>query len=171
MPRLFKSPELQARLPLPQLFEFFQEQESECGVVAQAQKIWRETFPVREHALIAANFNKRVEKPPAEAQSIESGARNANCKPTAFNALQLRPMETGGATCTAWHRPPEASSFASASWRCPAACWRRCRRGRTNTCAKASSECAREFESQAAAVPGSKCYNHTRKNTRIMLQK
>jgi uncharacterized sporulation protein YeaH/YhbH (DUF444 family) len=51
----------------PQLLEFFEEQESEGCVVSQAQKVWREAFPVRKYALVAADFNKGVNQTPASA--------------------------------------------------------------------------------------------------------
>jgi hypothetical protein len=57
--------ELQTRMLSPQLLEFFEEQEGEGCVVSQAQKVWRETFPVRKYALVAADFNKGVNQTPA----------------------------------------------------------------------------------------------------------
>jgi hypothetical protein len=62
---LFRS---HTRLPSPQLFELLEKQEREGGVVAQTQEIRREAFPVSEYALVAANFNKRVEQSPAKVQ-------------------------------------------------------------------------------------------------------
>jgi hypothetical protein len=49
----------------PQLLQLLQEQEREGSVVAQPQKIWRETLPIREHALVAPDFDKRVKQSPA----------------------------------------------------------------------------------------------------------
>jgi hypothetical protein len=53
------------RATSPQLLQLLKKQKREGSVVSQPQKIRRKTFPVRKHALVAADFNKRVEKPPA----------------------------------------------------------------------------------------------------------
>jgi hypothetical protein len=53
------------RATSPQFLKLLKKQKRESSVVAQPQKIWRETFPVCKHALVAADFDKRVKKPPA----------------------------------------------------------------------------------------------------------
>jgi hypothetical protein len=66
----------------PQLLQLLKEQKREGGVVAQPQKIRRETLPVRKHALVAADFYKRVKQTPANQQlTRSSSSSSSNCKP------------------------------------------------------------------------------------------
>jgi hypothetical protein len=60
MPSFHASGRKRARPPSPQLLQLLEEQKREGSVVTQPQKIWRETLPVRQHSLIAADFNQSI---------------------------------------------------------------------------------------------------------------